>query len=378
MTLRRPSLQHPLADIFTRAIDSLCTAMVPNSRRVYDAVAHSFLVYLGSEYPAVTRLDQLRRDPHLLGWMAHLRAQSPPLATSTYVGKLFALRALFYELITTSQLTQLAHLMLRQDIPRMPKTLPRPLTAEQDQLLAEEFMRRNDLGSNIYLLLRNTGMRISECADLCVDCLRSTGPDQWAVHVPLGKFKRERMVPVDAFTRDVAHRLRFFRSLHPRPEDGRLLARSSTREALIKQMRNYLYQVRHALGLSTRIVPHQFRHTYATEMLRNGVSLPVLMKLLGHTDPAMTMRYVDVVLTDIEREVYLARSNPRHLAPQPRTPVVTVRAGINGLIDSLLAAQHLMEMFRRSLPDGKAKTRFLRLSNRLTKILSETKNLNTA
>ena len=33
------------------------------------------------------------------------------------------------------------------------------------------------------------------------------------------------------------------------------------------------------------IVPHQIRHTYATEMLRAGVSFPVLMKLLGHTDP---------------------------------------------------------------------------------------------
>ena len=40
-------------------------------------------------------------------------------------------------------------------------------------------------------------MRIGECADLSFDCLRSTGPDQWALHVPLGKLKTERMVPVD-------------------------------------------------------------------------------------------------------------------------------------------------------------------------------------
>ena len=33
-------------------------------------------------------------------------------------------------------------------------------------------------------------------------------------------------------------------------------------------LRDYLHQVCHSLGLSTRIVPHQFRHTYATEMLR--------------------------------------------------------------------------------------------------------------
>jgi integrase/recombinase XerD len=44
------------------------------------------------------------------------------------------------------------------------------------------------------------------------------------------------------------------------------------------------------------------RHTYATEMLRSGVSFPVLMKLLDHVDPAMTMRYVHIALTDLERE----------------------------------------------------------------------------
>jgi hypothetical protein len=63
----------------------------------------------------------------------------------------------------------------------------------------------------------------------------------------------------------------------------------------------------------------------------------------------MTMRYVDVALTDLEREFQLARSKPRHLAPQPKTSTAPVRTGIDGLIDSLVAAQHVMEMFCRSL-----------------------------
>jgi site-specific recombinase XerD len=53
------------------------------------------------------------------------------------------------------------------------------------------------------------------------------------------------------------------------------------------------------LGLSTRIVPHQFRHTYATEMLGSGVSFTVLMTLLGQTNPEITMRYVEVVSADL-------------------------------------------------------------------------------
>jgi hypothetical protein len=145
--------------------------------------------------------------------------------------------------------------------------------------------------------------------------------------------------------------------------------------AILVQLRDYLHQVCHSLGLPTQIVPHQFRHTYATEMLRSGVSFPVLMKLLGHGDPGMTLRYVDIALTDLEREFQLARSKPRHLAPQPKTSTPSVRTGIDGLIDSLVAAQHSMEMFRRSLPNGLARNRLLRLSIRLIKILAEIRKL---
>jgi site-specific recombinase XerD len=377
MRWRRPPLQHPLAHAFAHAVDSLCTALTPSSKRNYHIVVRSLLVYLGAEYPKITRLKQLHRDPHILGWMAQLRGQTPPLAAATCIGRFFALRTVLHELARTSHLPELAHLLLREDIPRSPHTLPRPLTAEQDQLLQQEFMRRNDLGGNVFLLLRSTGMRIGECVDLSYDCLRATGPNQWAIHVPLGKLKTERMVPIDAFGRDLVQRLRFFRSLDPLPADDRLLARPGSKIAVLVQLRDYLHQVCHSLGLSISIVPHQFRHTYATELLRSGVSFPVLMKLLGHVDPTMTMRYVDVTLTDLEREFQLARSKPRHLAPQPKTSNTPVRTGIDGLIDSLIAAQYLIEIFRRSLPNGNARNRLLRLSVRLIKILTEIRKLQT-
>ena len=79
-------------------------------------------------------------------------------------------------------------------------------------------------------------------------------------------------------------------------------------------------------------------------MLRAGVSFPVLMKLLGHTDPEMTMRYVDVALTDLQREFHQARTHPKYLVPQPKASSILLRAGIDGVIDSLLASQHVLEM----------------------------------
>ncbi len=372
---RRPPLQHPLVPLFDRAVDSLCVALSPETTRHYRGTVRNFLSYLGTAHPAVKCLNQLRREPHILGWMSRLHSQLPPLVTASYNNLLFALRGIFYELAWTVQLPELAHLIRRQDFPRPPQSLPRPLKPEQDQLLQQEFLRRNDLGGNVFLLIRHTGMRIGECADLSFDCLRSTGSNQWAVHVPLGKLKTERMVPVDSFVCELVRRLQFFRSLDPLPADGRLLARPRTKEALVRQLRDYLHQVSHALGLPTRIVPHQFRHSYATEMLRAGVSLLAVMKLLGHTSPEMTMRYLDVVLTDLQREFELARSKPRHLAPQPKASFASLRTGLGGVIDSLLAAQHVLEMFRRTLPNGTSRRSLDRLSNRLTKILSEARKL---
>jgi hypothetical protein len=99
------------------------------------------------------------------------------------------------------------------------------------------------------------------------------------------------------------------------------------------------------------------------------------MKLLGHTSPDMTMLYLDVALTDLQREFHQARSKPRHLAPQPRASFASARTGMHGVVESLLAAQHTMEMFRRTLPDGTQRRCLDRLANRLTKILSQTRLL---
>ena len=378
MSARRPALSHPLAPVFDHAVDSLSAALNPETIRHYRGTVRKFLTYLGAVHPQVDSLDQLRRDPHLLGWMSCLRSQTPPLVTASYSNRLIDLRSIFQELDGTHPLPELAHLIRRQDFPRLPKRLPRSLTAQQDQLLDQELLRRNDLGGNALLLIRHTGMRIGECVDLSYDCLRSTGPDQWAVHVPLGKLQKERLVPVDRFVCEIVQRLRFFRSLDPLPPDGFLLARPGSKQALVRQLRDYLHQVCHALGFSTRLVPHQLRHTYATQMIRSGVSFPALMTLLGHTSPDMTMRYVEVALTDLRREFDMAQAKPRHLVPQPKISSASLPAGLDGVIDALLAAQHVLEMFRRALPAGPSRTSLVRLSNRLSKILAQARKLTTA
>jgi hypothetical protein len=112
-------------------------------------------------------------------------------------------------------------------------------------------------------------------------------------------------------------------------------------------------------------------------MLRAGVTLPAVMKLLGHLNPEMTMRYLEVSLLDLQREFHLAQSQPRHLLPPSRFPasIASPQANLASLVAALHLAQHVLAMFRRTVPQGPDRLLLDRLANRLIKITLETRKL---
>lgn len=63
--------------------------------------------------------------------------------------------------------------------------------------------------------------------------------------------------------------------------------------------------------------PHRFRHTFASDMVRAGVSLPALMQLMGHAQIQTTMVYVQVTPLEVYQEY--ARAVTKHIRPLPET-----------------------------------------------------------
>lgn len=63
--------------------------------------------------------------------------------------------------------------------------------------------------------------------------------------------------------------------------------------------------------------PHRFRHTFASDMVRAGVSLPALMQLMGHADIQTTLLYVQVTPQDVYLQY--ARAVAQHIRPLPVT-----------------------------------------------------------
>jgi len=129
------SLRHQLESRFARSAQSLTTALSDATRRLFEGTFRNFLRYLAAFYPEVSQLEQLQRDPHILGWLADLRSHTPPLAKITIALRVTFLHRMLQDLAWNEQIPTLAHLLSRADVPRRDENSPRPLLPEQDQLI---------------------------------------------------------------------------------------------------------------------------------------------------------------------------------------------------------------------------------------------------
>jgi site-specific recombinase XerD len=362
-----------LEQIFDAHLRVLATTLRPNTVRNYRMTTRRFLAYLHTAFPKVRKLSELRRDPHLLGWFRSLCEQDSPLCATSRSIDLIQLRRLLQDLADNGHPLQ-PNLIRREDFPALPRYLPRPLSPEDDQRLQKQLRHTDDLESNALLLIRFTGMRIGECIDLPLDCLRQLSPDQWALHVPLGKLLTERQVPVDDATRCILDRILSLRALF-RPsqlEDppGYLLPRRRRcHQWWYLCLCQTLTDAARTAGCTTSVNPHRMRHTFATTMLRLGVSLPALMQLLGHRDIRMTLRYLEVTQQDLQREFHCARQTAAALHPIPKLPlpqtIAPRRADLPAIRNAIAAVRHLLQLFRLELQDPRARRKLHRLSQRL-------------
>ena len=380
-----PLSHHIFGEIFEARIQALATTLRPHTINGYRGVVRRFLSYLQTDFPQVHQLAELQRDPHLFGWLRCLCQQDPPLSNATRQGYLLDLRRLLHDLASQGHRLQ-PGLILPEDFPPRPRYLPRALSPEDDQRLQQELRRTNDLPANALLLTRATGIRIGECINLALDCLRSVGQDQWALHVPLGKLHTERLVPIDHDVRQIVTRILALRaataSAHLANSASFLLPGYRGSDRLYHTLCDTLRRAAERAGCSQRITCHQLRHSYATEMLRLGVSLPALMRLLGHKDIRMTLRYLQVTQQDLQREFHLARrkATHSHLVPTLSLPDLPLPAGsdLAGIRRALRATRHLLEMYRRHLGDEKTRHKLQRLDKRLLSVAFELDRLATA
>ena len=79
-------------------------------------------------------------------------------------------------------------------------------------------------------------------------------------------------------------------------------------------LRSLFRHHRHTTGVA-KANPHRFRHTFATDMIRAGISLPALMHLMGHAQIQTTMIYVRITPQDVYQQY--ARAVAQLVRPAP-------------------------------------------------------------
>jgi integrase len=65
--------------------------------------------------------------------------------------------------------------------------------------------------------------------------------------------------------------------------------------------------------------PHRFRHTFASDMVRGGVSLPALMQLMGHAQIQTTLVYLQVTPLEVYQQYARAVAQLIRPVPVPRS-----------------------------------------------------------
>lgn len=188
---------------------------------------------------------------------------------------------------------------------KVPRELVVPLTTEQVALFTDSLRSYRDLA--LVALMLFCGLRSREVIGLK---LKDVDLDHDQIRVR-GKGDKDRVLPlspdakwmIEAYTRlerpaiKEAHLFLVLKG----PRRGQPMTPGALRRIF------RYHRVRSAV---TNANPHRFRHTFAADMVNAGISLPALMRLMGHTQIEMTLRYVNLTADDV-REEFLRAARKR-------------------------------------------------------------------
>ncbi|MDR3555904.1 MAG: tyrosine-type recombinase/integrase [Syntrophobacteraceae bacterium] len=197
---------------------------------------------------------------------------------------------------------------------KMPRKVVIPLTSQEVADFWSSFRTFRDVA--LVALMLFGGLRSLEVLGLKLEDLLWT---QGQI-VVRGKGNRQRLLPVDP---QIIEILKRYLSMERPPTDSAfvfvVLKGPNRGKPLTAAGLRTLFRHHRRLTQIAKANPHRFRHTFGADMVRAGISLPALMKLMGHAHIKTTMLYVQLSAQDVWREFHRAIKN-RERPPFPEVP----------------------------------------------------------
>jgi site-specific recombinase XerD len=301
----------------------------------YRTTLRQFHEWLDSENIAVQQIDRAI----CLRWAQHLHNRG--LHPATRVGQLTSVRKYLDWLWEKGTVSTPATLLIRTgDMPKKPDYLPRPLPPDTDRAIQERLQASDSDTALGLFVMRRTGLRLGELQRLERNCVRDDHNGRQFLKVPLGKLHNERLVPLDTATLEVISKLQQSGD----PGSSWLFTGTRGQPRSSESFRAALNQAAAEVG-EQRFTTHQLRHSFATSLMNGGMSLLGIMKLLGHRDYRMTLRYTAIADETVGREYFeaLSRVAERYdlfaaepeLGPKPFDPLKALDGVIRWLESSL-------------------------------------------
>jgi len=321
-------------DWINRYLDHECL------RRVADLTLRSYaqhLLHFLRWWESVHHTDVITQDAltesTLLDYVRFQSGQQPEFCGSTINQRVAvadrALRALFpgapHQIAPELQVSywRRAPMGLGRPLPavsrlrvREPKRTIVPLSVDEVARFWSSFQTSRDLAIVGLMLLQ--GLRSQEVRDLNREDLLLP---EAQIRVS-GKGNKPRLLPLAPETVQLLdHYLRFERPERPDTRSAPLFVslkgRARGARMTAAGLRSLFRYHRQTTGVKLAN-PHRFRHTFASDMVCAGVSLPALMQLLGHAHIQTTLIYVHVTPLQVYQQY--ARAVAQHIRPIPVTP----------------------------------------------------------
>ncbi len=158
-------------------------------------------------------------------------------------------------------------------------------------------------------ILYGSGLRISELIDLKIGDIEL---EAGFIRVT-GKGNKQRLVPIGEFARKAVENYWLAREQQKPPIVSNCvvvnkIGKKFSRVGLWKVIRKLVTKA----GITKKVTPHTFRHSFATHMLEGGADLRIVQEMLGHADISTTQIY-----TTIDQDYIIAehkKYHPRELA----------------------------------------------------------------